>query len=49
VHIEDISRAFIAALETPTERAFNEAFNVGQTAHNVSAKPMPFRPCNSKA
>ena len=34
VHIEDISRAFIAALEAPKERVFNEAFNVGCTAHN---------------
>src|SRR5262249_13599908 len=34
VHIEDISRAFIAALEAPIDAVFNEAFNVGQTAHN---------------
>ncbi|MEZ5876207.1 MAG: SDR family oxidoreductase [Hyphomicrobiales bacterium] len=34
VHIEDISRAFIAALEAPPELVFNQAFNVGQTAHN---------------
>lgn len=34
VHIEDISRAFIAALEAPREAVFNEAFNVGQTEHN---------------
>lgn len=34
VHIEDISRAFIAALEAPGDAVFNEAFNVGQTAHN---------------
>jgi nucleoside-diphosphate-sugar epimerase len=34
VHIEDISRAFIAALEGPRETVFNEAFNVGQTEHN---------------
>jgi len=33
-HIEDISRAFIAALEAPVDAVFNEAFNVGQTAHN---------------
>ncbi len=29
VHIEDISRAFLAALEAPLEAVFNEAFNVG--------------------
>ena len=34
VHIEDISRAFIAALEAPKERVFNEALNVGCTEHN---------------
>jgi nucleoside-diphosphate-sugar epimerase len=34
VHIEDISRAFIAALEAPEELVTKEAFNVGQTAHN---------------
>jgi nucleoside-diphosphate-sugar epimerase len=34
VHVEDISRAFIAALEAPEEMVANEAFNVGQTAHN---------------
>ena len=34
VHIEDISRAFIAALEAPVSLVFNQAFNVGQTEHN---------------
>ena len=34
VHIEDISRAFIAALEAPREAVFNQAFNVGSTEHN---------------
>ena len=34
VHIEDISRAFVAALEAPEDAVFNQAFNVGQTAHN---------------
>ncbi len=34
VHIEDISRAFLAALEAPREAVFNRAFNVGQTPHN---------------
>lgn len=40
VHIEDISRAFIAALEAPRERVFNEAFNVGQTAHNYRIRDL---------
>jgi nucleoside-diphosphate-sugar epimerase len=38
VHIADISRAFIAALEAPEEAVFNQAFNVGQTAHNYQIK-----------
>jgi len=40
VHIEDISRAFIAALEAPPEAVFNEAFNVGQTAHNYRIRDL---------
>jgi nucleoside-diphosphate-sugar epimerase len=40
VHIEDISRAFIAALEAPEEVVFNEAFNVGQTAHNYRIRDL---------
>src|SRR6185437_9227042 len=34
IHIEDISRAFIAVLSAPIESVFNEAFNVGQTSEN---------------
>ena len=34
VHIEDISRAFIAGLEAPAQKVCNEAFNVGRTEHN---------------
>jgi nucleoside-diphosphate-sugar epimerase len=40
VHIEDISRAFIAALEAPAEAVLNEAFNVGQTAHNYRIRDL---------
>ncbi len=40
VHIEDISRAFIAALEAPADAVFNEAFNVGQTAHNYQIRDL---------
>ncbi len=40
VHIEDISRAFIAALEAPTDQVFNQAFNVGQTAHNYRIRDL---------
>ena len=40
VHIEDISRAFVAALEAPEDAVFNEAFNVGQTAHNYRIRDL---------
>ncbi|MEH2475567.1 nucleoside-diphosphate-sugar epimerase [Nitrobacteraceae bacterium AZCC 2161] len=40
VHIEDISRAFIAALEAPADQVFNESFNVGQTAHNYRIRDL---------
>jgi nucleoside-diphosphate-sugar epimerase len=40
VHIEDISRAFIAAVEAPEEHVFNQAFNVGQTAHNYRIREL---------
>jgi nucleoside-diphosphate-sugar epimerase len=40
VHIEDISRAFIAAVEAPEERVFNQAFNVGQTLHNYRIRDL---------
>lgn len=34
VHIEDISRAFLALLEAPWEKAWNRAYNVGRTEEN---------------
>ncbi|MEZ5988065.1 MAG: NAD(P)-dependent oxidoreductase [Planctomycetota bacterium] len=34
VHIEDISRAFVAVLEAPEDKVHNEAFNVGRTDQN---------------
>ena len=40
VHIEDISRAFLAALEAPLEAVNNQAFNVGQTAHNYRIRDL---------
>jgi nucleoside-diphosphate-sugar epimerase len=40
VHVEDISRAFVAALEAPAEQVMNEAFNVGQTAHNYRIRDL---------
>ncbi len=40
VHIEDISRAFIAAIGAPREVVFNQAYNVGQTAHNYRIRDL---------
>jgi nucleoside-diphosphate-sugar epimerase len=40
VHIEDISRAFLAALEAPAEVVCDQAFNVGQTAHNYRIRDL---------
>ncbi len=40
MHIEDISRAFIAALEAPMDAVNNEAFNVGHTAHNYRIRDL---------
>ncbi|MFP5335692.1 MAG: NAD-dependent epimerase/dehydratase family protein [Actinomycetes bacterium] len=34
VHVEDISRAFLALVEAPADRVHCEAFNVGGTAEN---------------
>jgi nucleoside-diphosphate-sugar epimerase len=38
VHIEDISRAFVAVMEAPRELVHKEAFNVGQTAENFRVR-----------
>jgi nucleoside-diphosphate-sugar epimerase len=38
VHIEDISRAFVAVLEAPRELVHNESFNVGQTSENYRVR-----------
>jgi nucleoside-diphosphate-sugar epimerase len=38
VHIEDISRAFLAMLEAPRELVHNEAFNVGRSEDNVQIR-----------
>jgi nucleoside-diphosphate-sugar epimerase len=38
VHIEDISRAFLAVLEAPREAVHNEAFNVGSTEENYQIR-----------
>jgi nucleoside-diphosphate-sugar epimerase len=38
VHIEDISRAFLAALHAPRERVHNQAFNVGRSQENYQVR-----------
>ncbi|HEV3381264.1 MAG TPA: SDR family oxidoreductase [Trebonia sp.] len=38
VHIEDISRAFLAVLEAPREIVHDQAFNVGRPEDNVQIK-----------
>jgi nucleoside-diphosphate-sugar epimerase len=38
VHIEDISRAFLAVLEAPRELVHDEAFNVGRTSENYQIR-----------
>ena len=38
VHVEDISRAFLAALEAPRELVHDQAFNVGRAEDNVQVR-----------
>jgi nucleoside-diphosphate-sugar epimerase len=38
VHVEDISRAFIAALEAPQALVHDQAFNVGRTSENYRVR-----------
>jgi len=38
VHAEDISRAFLAALEAPRELVHNQAFNVGRNEDNLRVR-----------
>jgi nucleoside-diphosphate-sugar epimerase len=40
VHIEDISRAFIAVLHAPREVVFNQAFNVGRNDDNYRIREL---------
>jgi nucleoside-diphosphate-sugar epimerase len=40
LHIEDMSRAFLAALEAPREVVHNNAFNVGRTAENYTIREL---------
>lgn len=40
VHIEDISRAFLAALEAPREVVHDQAWNVGRTSENYRIREL---------
>jgi len=40
VHIEDISRAFLAALEAPRDVIHNQAFNVGRSEENYQIRDL---------
>ena len=40
VHVEDIARAFVAALAAPRELVHNEALNVGQTTENYRIREL---------
>ena len=40
VHIEDISRAFLAALNAPVDVIHNQAFNVGRTEENYQIRDL---------
>jgi nucleoside-diphosphate-sugar epimerase len=40
VHIEDISRAFLATLEAPREIVHNQAFNVGRNEENYQVRDL---------
>jgi nucleoside-diphosphate-sugar epimerase len=40
VHVEDITRAFIAILNAPAERVHNQAFNIGTTEENYRVRDL---------
>jgi len=40
VHVEDLSQAFIACLESPIEITHNQAFNIGQNKENYQIRDM---------
>ncbi len=46
VHIEDISRAFLAVLEAPREVVHNQAFNVGRPEDNVQVRDVAEMVCD---
>ena len=47
VHVEDISRAFLAVLEAPREKVHNQAFNVGRAEDNVQVRDIAEMVCDA--
>ena len=43
VHVKDISKAFVCALEAPRDLIHNQAFNVGSTANNVQIRDIAYK------
>ena len=46
VHIEDISRAFIAAVQAPRERVHGQSFNVGRDSENFRVRDLAKTVCD---
>jgi nucleoside-diphosphate-sugar epimerase len=40
IHVEDVSHAFLAALQAPKERVHNQAFNIGRTEENYRIREL---------
>ena len=47
VHVEDISRAFLAVLEAPRELVHDQAFNVGRAEDNVQIRDVAEMVCGA--
>jgi nucleoside-diphosphate-sugar epimerase len=43
VHVRDISRAFLCALEAPIEAIHDQAFNVGSSANNLQVRDIAYK------
>jgi nucleoside-diphosphate-sugar epimerase len=43
VHVKDISKAFVCALEAPREAVHNQAFNVGSTVNNLQVREIAYK------
>jgi nucleoside-diphosphate-sugar epimerase len=43
VHVHDISRAFLCALEAPREAIHDEAFNIGSTENNLQIRDIAYK------